>query len=336
MTPGCRSSAPTSRSSRSIRATASSVTPISPMSSTTSAHGHRHADRCRRRPKASPRTSSASPSSATSRCSCTDRTWARRRRPGTRSRPTRIRTRRRTYGYLVRGKATNPIVADFLPILWSFGGDVFDSNWNVTIDNAASLRAVKFLVQDLKAAAPPGSESIDAADRSRLMAIGQAYQSTVWPGEITEIVENATVSQVKGKVSYIPMPAGPSGKGIGMMGNWLLGVPKASPNGQAAADFITWLTSSDTQKTYVDKGGIPARKSILNDAALNQRNPYFSALAKSLDAVPNWRPRTDQWNAVETILGTNLNAALAGLATPEDAVKKAADQIRTLMKGAGY
>jgi multiple sugar transport system substrate-binding protein len=240
------------------------------------------------------------------------------------------------YGYIVRGKATNPIVADFLPILWSFGGDVFDQNWNVTIDNAASLRAVKFLVQDLKAAAQPGPESTDAADRDRLMAIGQGYQSTVWPGEITSVIQNASVSQVVGKVAYIPMPAGPSGKGVGMMGNWLLGVPKASPNGQAAADFITWLTSTDTQKTYVDNGGIPARKSLLNDAALNTKNPYFSALAKSLDAVPNWRPRTDQWNAVETILGTNLNAALAGTATPEAAVQKAADAIRTLMKGAGY
>ncbi len=240
------------------------------------------------------------------------------------------------WGYVVRGKATNPIVADFLPILWSFGGDVFDDKWNVVIDSPASLRAVKFLVQDLKSYAPSGSESIDAADRSRLMAIGQAYQSTVWPGEITSIVENAQVSQVRGKVGYIPMPAGPSGKGIGMMGNWLLGIPKASQNGQAAADFITWLTSSETQKTYVDKGGIPARKSILNDSSLNEKNPYFAALAKSLEAVPNWRPRTDQWNAVETILGTNLNAALAGLATPEDAVKKAADQIRTLMKQAGY
>ena len=168
------------------------------------------------------------------------------------------------------------------------------------------------------------------------MAIGQGYQSTVWPGEITSVIQNASVSQVVGKVAYIPMPAGPSGKGVGMMGNWLLGVPKASPNGQAAADFITWLTSTDTQKIYVDNGGIPARKSLLNDAALNTKNPYFSALAKSLDAVPNWRPRTDQWNAVETILGTNLNAALAGTATPEAAVQKAADAIRTLMKGAGY
>src|SRR5438552_13857401 len=239
-------------------------------------------------------------------------------------------------GYIIRGKATNPVVADFLPILWSFGGDVFDENWNVVFDNANSLAAVKFLVNDLKAAAQPGPESTDAADRDRLMAIGQGYQSTVWPGEITSVIQNASVSQVVGKVAYIPMPAGPSGKGVGMMGNWLLGVPKASPNGQAAADFITWLTSTDTQKTYVDNGGIPARKSLLNDAALNTKNPYFSALAKSLDAVPNWRPRTDQWNAAETILGTNLHAALAGTATPDAAVQKAGDAIRALMKGAGY
>jgi len=239
-------------------------------------------------------------------------------------------------GYVVRGKATNPVVADFLPILWSFGGDVFDKNWNPVIDSPASLAAVKFLVQDLKSVGEPGAESTDAADRSRLMAIGQAYESTVWPGEVTDIVENKSVSQVIGKVGYVPIPAGPQGKGYGMMGNWLLGVPKASKNGQAAADFIKWLTSADVQRQYVAQGGIPARLSLLNDPALNQQNPYFSALAKSLQAGPNWRPRTDQWNAVETILGTNLNAALSGQITPEAAVQKSASQIRDLMKQAGY
>jgi multiple sugar transport system substrate-binding protein len=239
-------------------------------------------------------------------------------------------------GYVVRGAATNPIVADFLPILWSFGGDVFDANWKVVIDSPASLRAVKFLVNDLKAVAPSGSENIDAADRSRLMAIGQAYQSTVWPGEVTGIVENPRVSKTQGKVGYIPMPAGPSGKGYGMMGNWLLAIPKASKNGRASADFIAWVTSPEVQRTYAEAGGIPSRTSILTDKAMNDKNPYFSALAKSLEAVPNWRPRTDQWNAVETILGTNLNAALAGLSTPEEATTKAATEIRALMKRAGY
>jgi multiple sugar transport system substrate-binding protein len=113
-------------------------------------------------------------------------------------------------------------------------------------------------------------------------------------------------------------------------------VPKATQNGQAAADFIKWLTSAQIQRDYVAQGGIPSRKSLLTDPSLNQKDPFFSALAQSLDAGPNWRPRTDQWNAVETILGTQLNAALAGLSSPEDAMKTAAEQITSTMSQAGY
>ncbi|MBA3778701.1 MAG: extracellular solute-binding protein [Chloroflexi bacterium] len=238
-------------------------------------------------------------------------------------------------GYVIRGAATNPVVADFLPILWSFGGDVFDENWNVVIDNEASMTAVNFLVNDLKSIAQGDPSNTDAADRSRLIAVGEAYQSTTWPGEITGTIESAD-STVKGKVSYIPIPAGPSGKGIGMMGNWLLAVPKASQNGQAAADFIKWMTDPATQKTYAEKGGIPSRTSILEDATLGEANPYFEALADSFASVPNWRPRTDQWNAVETALGTHLNAILAGTEEPEAGIKAAAEEIRGIMQAAGY
>jgi multiple sugar transport system substrate-binding protein len=238
-------------------------------------------------------------------------------------------------GYAIRGAATNPIVADFLPILWSFGGDVFDENWEVVFDSPESLAAVKFLVEDLKAVGEASPESIDAADRSRLMAIGEALQSTVWPGEVNSVVlgEGTTV---EGSVEFIPMPAGPSGQGFGMMGNWLLGIPTAAENGQAAADFIQWMTEQETQELYAANGGIPSRTSVLNDEALNEENPYFSALAESLAAGPNWRPRTDQWNAVETVLGTNLNAALAGQMTAEEAVEAASEEVRQIMEEAGY
>ncbi len=239
-------------------------------------------------------------------------------------------------GYIIRGKATNPVVADFLPILWSFGGDVFDQNWNVVFDNDKSLAAVKFLVQDLKGAAQADPASTDAADRDLIMAKGQGYQSSVWPGEINTGVLDPSASQVVGKVAFIPIPKGPSGQGVGMMGNWLLAVPKASKNHQAAADFIKWMLQADTQKTYAQNNGIPSRTSVLNDADLNKANPYFSVLATALQAPPNWRPRTDQWNAVEQILGTHLNAALAGQETAQDVVTKASAEIRTLMKNAGY
>jgi multiple sugar transport system substrate-binding protein len=239
-------------------------------------------------------------------------------------------------GYIIRGKATNPVVADFLPILWSFGGDVFDDNWNVVFDNANSLSAVQFLVDKLKAVAQADPASTDAADRDRLMAIGQGFQSSTWPGEINTAVLDPASSKVVGKVAFIPIPKGPSGKGVGMMGNWMLGIPKASKNQQAAADFIKWMLQKDTQMTYAQNNGIPSRTSVLKDPSLAAANPYFTVLADALQAPPNWRPRTDQWNAVETIIGTEMNAALAGQETAQDVVTKASAQIRTLMKGAGY
>jgi multiple sugar transport system substrate-binding protein len=239
-------------------------------------------------------------------------------------------------GYVIRGKATNPASSDSLPILWSFGGDIFDANWKVMLDSTASIDAITFLTQTLKKYAEAGAENTDAADRDRLIAIGKAFQSTTWPAEVTGVVEAQGVSQVIGKMAYIPIPQGPSGKGIGMMGNWLLGIPKGSKNGSYAADFIKWLIQADNMKTYVQNGGIPTRTSLLNDATLGQANPYFPALAKSLAAPPNWRPRTDQWNAVETIYGTAVNQAVAGLKSPKDALTAAASQIRTTMKQAGY
>jgi multiple sugar transport system substrate-binding protein len=239
-------------------------------------------------------------------------------------------------GYIIRGKATNPVVADFLPILWSQGGDVFDENWNVVFDNDASKAAVSFLVDDLKAVAQTDPGNTDASDRDKIMANGEGYQSSVWPGEINTAVLDPAVTKVAGKVTFIPIPAGKSGKGVGMMGNWLLGVPKASKNQQAAADFIKWMLQKDTQMTYAQNQGIPSRTSVLKDASLTTANPYFPVLADALQAPPNWRPRTDQWNAVETIIGTHLNSALTGGETAEEAATGAAGEIRTLMKGAGY
>src|SRR6202011_4061908 len=49
------------------------------------------------------------------------------------------------YGYVIRGLATNPASSDSLPILWSFGGNIFDDNWKVKLDSTESIDAITFL-----------------------------------------------------------------------------------------------------------------------------------------------------------------------------------------------
>src|SRR5579875_1756606 len=240
------------------------------------------------------------------------------------------------YGFAMRGAKGNPVISQWFPILRAFGGRVFDDQWNVVFKSPETLNALKFFVGPLKAVAQPGADTADAADRSRLVATGHAAQGSVWPAEASDIIENPAVSSVRGKVAYTVLPAGPAGKHTPMMGNWLLGIPKAAKEKEWAFRFITWATSREVQRPYAQAGGIPFRKSVLTDSALNRRYPFFKAMADSLAVPPFWRPRTTEWSAVESILGTHVNAALAGTESPEVAVDRAAAEITQHMREAGY
>jgi multiple sugar transport system substrate-binding protein len=240
------------------------------------------------------------------------------------------------YGFAMRGAKGNPIISQWYPILTAYGGRVFDDQWNVVFKSDASVNALKFFIGQLKAIAQPGPDTTDAADRTRLVATGHAAQASVWPAEASDIVENPQVSKVIGKIGYTVFPAGPAGRHTPMMGNWLLAIPKSAREKAWAYQFITWATSKEIQRPYAEAGGIPFRKSILTDPGLNKRYPFFGAMASSLEAPPFWRPRTSEWSAVESILGTHVNAALAGSESPEQAIDRAATEITQHMKEAGY
>jgi multiple sugar transport system substrate-binding protein len=240
------------------------------------------------------------------------------------------------YGFAMRGAKGNPVISEWNPILTTFGGRIFDDNWNVVFKSDATINALKFFVGQLKAIAQPGADTTDAGDRAKLAATGHAAQEETWPAEASDIVENSSVSSVAGKIGYVVLPAGPTGRHTPMMGNWLLGIPKATKEKEWAYRFIAWATSKEIQKPYAEAGGIPFRKSILTDPTLNKRFPYFAAMADSLAAPPFWRPRTSEWSAVESILGTHVNAALAGSESPEQAVDRAQAEITQHMKEAGY
>jgi multiple sugar transport system substrate-binding protein len=240
------------------------------------------------------------------------------------------------YGFVIRGAKGNPVISEFTPVLLSFGARIFDDQWRVVLNSKAAVDALTFFAKELKKYAPPGVENYDAAERAREVATGRAAQGFIWPAEITDIVENPSVSKVIGKMGYTLAPAGPGGKHTPLMGNWLLAIPKASKNQRLAYEFIVWATSVRVQRPYALAGGIPFRKSILLDRELNQRFPFFKAMADSLAAPAEWRPRTQEWFAVEAILGTHVNAALAGLEEPKDAIARAAAEIEKHMREAGY
>ncbi|WP_221567210.1 extracellular solute-binding protein [Alkalihalobacillus sp. TS-13] len=237
------------------------------------------------------------------------------------------------YGFVHRGARGNPIATNFNAFLWSHGGDFFDENWNVTLDSPDSIEALERYVA-FKENAPKGIANYDADSIGRVMSKGDALGSIVWPAW-GETIENPDKSEVAGKIGYSLVPKAEGKEHAPMIGNWIFGIPKESESKESALKFIKWASSKEIQTEMTKLGGIPTRSSVLTDKKLLEDYPYLEAVNEGLENA-KWRPRTPLYSQVEEIYGTYLNQALSGDLTPEQAMKKAADKIRALMKKNGY
>jgi multiple sugar transport system substrate-binding protein len=238
------------------------------------------------------------------------------------------------FGFALRAISGEPSGMEFFPMMYGYGGRLFDDNWKVTVNTPEVIQALK-IRQQLAELSPPGVANYDAAERCRDMAAGRAAQIITWPAEAADFMENPEVSKVIGKVTYIAPPKGPKGS-FPFLGNWMLGIPASSASQQAAYDFLTWATSAEVQKDYAAAGGIPMRKSTFTDPELNKKFPYFMAAAQAYEVPPIVLPRTPEYIPLITIWGQHLNAMVAGLETIEDGVAKASSEMEAHLKEAGY
>ncbi|WP_049124862.1 extracellular solute-binding protein, partial [Burkholderia cenocepacia] len=127
-------------------------------------------------------------------------------------------------GVVFRGTKGNPVVTGFLPILWAYGGDVFDHAGNVTIDSREAQAALKTFLA-LKAFAPKDVDVYGAAEVRDALQRGTAAQSIeVWPAWVPAL-DDAKQSRVVGQIALQPPPGQTAGPAP-MLGIWQMGIPK--------------------------------------------------------------------------------------------------------------
>ena len=235
------------------------------------------------------------------------------------------------YGYAYLDGWGNPIVTEFNAWNWSYGGDIFDDDWNVVINRPKSVRALTDFINYTQTVAPnqgydSGGGVLDT------MLNGASLSAIVWPNQNT-LIDDLTRSSVSGKIAVIPFPGGE--RQTSQLGNWLLGIPVTSAHKQTAFDFIVWATSRDTMLRLAETGLPPARESIFEDDTLAEDFWWLPQTQLALENA-TWRPRTPEWNKVESILGNYLVQAVNGQMEPKNALDQAAAEITAVMQQAGY
>ena len=237
------------------------------------------------------------------------------------------------YGIVFRGVKGNPIVTSFYPIFRSFGADFFDDKWNPIFNSAEGKQAADFFVTTLKALAPKGVAEFDSNQEGAAILGGDAAAIIQYSGNAIKS-DDPTQSKVVGKLDFAVVPKQVSA--IAQIGIFIHGVSASAPNKDNAIAFMKWFASNDAQVALARAGDLPVKSTAYADPEAVKNLRLLPVALAQLNAGAQARPRTPDWNKVESIIGTELNIALAAGSGGGAAMDTAATKVKDYLTSVGY
>jgi multiple sugar transport system substrate-binding protein len=256
------------------------------------------------------------------------------------------------------GVVENPLnipfaAAEGLSTYWyqttaAFGGTILDAKGKPQFADpqSAGYKAAEWMVDALQSGlVPAGNINVsDTQGQATLMAKGTVASTFAdYSGNVGSLYDVPDTSSVVNKVVYLPTP-GVQGVGGNVSNPDGIGIPVTAKYPKAAAKFIDWFTSRDTQFAFAGGSGaenvlpgyfLPSRLSAVQDLTdtgkLAGGDVLSSMLKKSApvfpDGAPAWYPEFSR------MVNTSLHAAAAGTTSVKDAIKAIVDSADKLSSG---
>jgi multiple sugar transport system substrate-binding protein len=232
-------------------------------------------------------------------------------------------------------RVAGAITHDYFPIMRSYGGDYWDPKTGLCgMTGEAHVKAAEFM-KSLIPYNPPDYLGLMWDLRTGYMERGEDAISSYWSVRTVRLTnpKEAKIAEKGLVVGYIPSPTADGNAQPTYTGALSFGInSKASDQEKEAAwAFIKWATSEKLMRRFAEEGnGVSQfRKSILSDAKLQERYPYYKTL---LAAQDNARRRIFHpfYQDVEENFGIELNKYMAGeTATALEALTNACNTVNS-------
>lgn len=242
------------------------------------------------------------------------------------------------YGTQYAGK-DEAINGRFYELVVANGGKMFNDDFTPAFNSPAGKEALQWFVDLYKAGAvPPGTTNYLWDDLGNGFASGTIALNLDWPGW-SGFFNDPKASKVAGNVGVAPAPKGSAGVRTGWSGFHGFSVTEGCATKEAAASLVDFLTNEDSQKLESAAGPLPSRTAVW-DYVLEQAkdDPYktevlaaFKETAKTAFPVPP----TPYWIEAGNLIFPELQAAILGDKTVDQALQDASDAVDGLMKENG-
>jgi len=238
-------------------------------------------------------------------------------------------------GYVWQGRQYEGLSCVFLEVLDGFGGQWLEPGTdNIGLDSSASLKAASWLRELISSGVSPEAV-INYAENEALQAFksGDVALMRNWPYAWGELQKPN--SDVRGNVGVTTMVATPGHPSTSTLGSWGFSILKSSSNPEAAAEVITFLTSTSAQKElFLNDSYTPTKAELFKDPELLSKSQILPELAKALQSTDQ-RPATPLYAQISDVLQRHLSSILTGQTSVGHAMENAQTTTEKILIAAG-
>lgn len=237
------------------------------------------------------------------------------------------------YGWVANGQKGPAVAQDWMQYNAQFGGSILDQDGKPTLNSDANVKSLILYKQLFDKAAPPGAVDYDWGGREEAFRQGIAATMQTWSVGASSY-DDPDKSKVVGKFALVEAPPGVGVAEQYGLGGWGLSINAVidKDRQEAAWKVIKYLCGKEGQKelAMLGSGGF-IRMSSLKDPDLLKKFPFLPVLDASFrKANGDYRPRVPEYPEIQDLLGTAVNAVLAGNADPKAALDDAQARAKEL------
>ena len=218
---------------------------------------------------------------------------------------------------------------EYLPFVWSTGGDVMGSDGSFTLDSPEAVEALTYYDSFFEDGLTPTSVP-EGFDITPAFVSGTHPMFFSGPWHLG-LIKDAGGADIEGKWAIAPMPGKDSAPGTSFVGGSNFVVFKDSPNKDAAWAWINFVSQPENQVAWYETAtDLPAVQAAWDDPKLSgdENLKMFGDQLKSTKA----QPAISTWSEVSAALNEELEKVTVGDESPEDgaaAMQQSATSIGT-------
>jgi multiple sugar transport system substrate-binding protein len=216
------------------------------------------------------------------------------------------------------------VICDYAQFLGAFDGQFLDSSGKAAFNTGGGVKALEFMKMLLDdGLANPASTSSLEDDVLKSFTQGQNAANLNWTFQLAT-ANDPKQSNVAGQTGILHTPAGPGGKAPGCNGGQPVMIARAAKHPAEAWAFIKFISSQAVQNQYATVSLPIWASSYTDPAVIKQAGKDLVDVAKTQLPDMILRPQVANYNACSAKLQVEIQNALLGKSSVQDALNSAA------------